>query len=111
MIEKILAQSHRRDGDVAAASGRVAAAARAHARAFRASGYVQASSERIDGRKLHILIADDGSTVAYLDVPPGLDIDHLLSQRIGVRGEAHFNEELGARLITVSDVEKIGARR
>ncbi len=89
----------------------MAAASRAHARAFRARGYVQASTEMIDGRKLHILIANDGSTIAYLDVPPGLDVDPLLSQRVGVRGQAHFNEELGARLITVTDVEQIGARR
>ena len=87
---------------------RVAAAARWHARAFSARGYVQASTEMIDGRKLYILIANDGSTIAYLDVPPGLDIDPLLAHRVGVRGEPHFNEDLGARLITVRDVEKLG---
>ena len=68
---------------------------------------MQASTETLDGRKLYILIANDGSTIAYLDVPPGLDIDPLLTKRIGVRGEPHFNEELGARLITVRDVEKL----
>ncbi len=107
-IENILAQSHRRDREVAAEERRVTAAARSHARAFNARGYVQASTEMIDGRKLYILIANDGSTIAYLDVPPGLDIDPLLTQRIGVRGEPHFNEDLGARLITVRDVEKLG---
>lgn len=106
-IEKILAQSHRRDRDVAAEEDRVAAAARSHARAFNARGFVQASTEMIDGRKLYILIANDGSTIAYLDVPPGLDIDPLLTKRIGVRGEPHFNEDLGARLITVRDVEPL----
>ena len=85
------------------------AAARSHARAFNARGYVQASTEMLDGHKLYILIANDGSTIAYLDVPPGLDIDPLLTKRIGVRGEPHFNEDLGARLITV--VTRIVAKR
>ena len=64
-----------------------------------------------DGRKLYILIANDGSTIAYLDVPPGLDIDRLLANRVGVRGTPHFNEDLGARLITVRDIDKLGPRR
>jgi hypothetical protein len=110
-IENILAQSHRRDHDVAAEKRRVATASRSHARAYSARGYVQASAEMIDGRKLYVLIASDGSTVAYLDVPPGLDIGPLLAQRVGVRGDPHFNEDLGARLITVRDVEKIEPRR
>jgi hypothetical protein len=110
-IENILAASHRRDEDVAVEKGRVAAAGRLHARAYSARGFVQASTEMIDGRKLYVLIANDGSTIAYLDVPPGLDIDPLLSQRVGVRGAPHFNEDLGARLITVRDVEKLEPRR
>jgi hypothetical protein len=57
------------------------------------------------------LIANDGSTIAYLDVPPGLDLSRLVARRVGVRGEPHFNEELGARLITVRDVEMIESRR
>ncbi len=56
----------------------------------------------IDGRKLYVLIANDGSTSAYLDVPPGLDIDPLLAKRVGVRGAAHFNEDLGAALYGLS---------
>jgi hypothetical protein len=107
-IESILAESHRRDREVAAEERKVADAARSHARAFNARGYVQASTAMIEGRKLYILIANDGSTIAYLDVPPGLDIDPLVSHRIGVRGEPHFNEDLGARLITVRDVEQLG---
>jgi len=110
-IETILADSHRRDQEVAVEKRRVAAAARSHVRAFNARGFVQASSEMIDGRKLYVLIGNDGSTIAYLDVPPGLDIDPLLAHRVGVRGAPHFNEDLGARLITVRDVEKLEPRR
>ena len=65
----------------------------------------------IDGRKLYVLIGKDGSTLAYLDIPPGLDIDPLLAHRVGVRGQPHFNEDLGTRLITVRDVEKLESRR
>ena len=110
-IEDILVRSHRRDQKVAADRRRVAAASRSRARAFSARGYVQASTEMIEGRMLYVLIANDGSTIAYLDVPPGLDISRLVAHRIGVRGEPHFNEELGARLITVRDVEKIETLR
>jgi hypothetical protein len=110
-IENILVESHRRDQDVAAARRRVAAAGQSRVRAYSARGFVQASAEMIDGRKLYVLIANDGSTIAYLDVPPGLDIDPLLAHRVGVRGAPHYNEDLGARLITVRDVEKLDPRR
>ena len=110
-IESILIESHRRDQDVAVERRRVTAAARSHVRAYSARGFVQASTEIIDGRKLYVLIANDGSTVAYLDIPPGLDIDPLLAHRVGVRGAPHYNEDLGARLITVRDVEQLDPRR
>jgi hypothetical protein len=110
-IENILVESHRRDHEVAAEKRRLAAAGQSHVRAYSARGFVQASGEMIDGHKLYVLIANDGSTIAYLDVPPGLDVDHLLAHRVGVRGAAHFNEDLGARLITVRDVEKLEFRR
>jgi hypothetical protein len=110
-IETILAQSHRRDREVAAARRRVAAAGRLQARAYSAVGYVQSSAQKIEGRKLYVLIGSDGSTLAYLDIPPGLDIDPLLAQRVGVRGDPHFNEDLGTRLITVRDVETMEPRR
>ena len=110
-IEDILVQSHRRDQEVAAQERRVASAGRSHRRTFSAVGYMQASTENIEGRKLYVLIGKDGSTVAYLDIPPGLDIERLVAQRVGVRGEPHFNEELGSRLITVRDLEKMESRR
>ena len=34
---------------------------------------MQPSSQKIDGRKLFVLIGKNGGTVAYLDIPPGLD--------------------------------------
>jgi hypothetical protein len=110
-IDDILVDSHRRDQEVTEQKRRVAAAGSAHARGFSAVGYMQASTEKIEGRKLYVLIGKDGSTLAYLDIPPGLDLDPLVAHRVGVRGDPHFNEELGSRLITVRDLEKMDSRR
>ena len=110
-IESVLAESHRRDGDVAEVKRRIAAAGELHARAYSAVGYIQPSAEQVSGRKLFLLIGKDGATIAYLDVPPGLDIQPLLAHRVGIRGDPHFNEDLGSRLITVRDVETMDSRR
>lgn len=110
-IESILAESHRRDREVAVERKRIAAVGRSKRRTFSAVGYMQASTEKVDGRKLFVLIGKDGSTVAYLDIPPGLDIERMVAHRVGVRGEPHFNEDLGARLITVRDLEAVDTRR
>ena len=110
-IETILARSRRRDAEVAQVQQRLAAAERAHTRAYNAIGYVQPSSRMVEGRKLHALIGSSGSTLAYLDIPPGLDLDVLMSRRVGVRGTTHYNPDLGARLITVRDLEAIESRR
>ena len=110
-IEDILVQSHRRDQEVAAQSVASRPPAARTGELSAPVGYVQASTEMIDGRKLYVLIGKDGSTIAYLDIPPGLDIDRLVAHRVGVRGEPHFNEDLGSRLITVRDLEKMESRR
>ncbi len=104
-IQTILARSHGRDREVAEARRRIAAAGRTHARAFAAVGYMQPCSQKVEGRKLYVLISNNGSTLAYLDIPPGLDPDPLLASRVGVRGVPHYSEDLGARLITVRDLE------
>jgi len=111
MIESVLALSHRRDAEVAQVKRRVAAAGQSHARGYSAVGYIQPSAQQVSGRKLFLLIGNDGSTVAYLDIPPGLDIEPLLARRVGVRGDPHFNEDLGSRLIAVRDVETMDSRR
>jgi hypothetical protein len=110
-IQSILDASHRRDREVARLKQRIAAAGRPSARGYSAVGFMQPSAKAFDGRKLYLLIANDGSTVAYLDIPPGLDPTPLVAGRVGVRGTPHFNEDLGARLITVRDIENLEARR
>ena len=95
-IQAILAVSHGRDREVVAVRRRIAAAGRSRARAFQVVGYMQPCSQSVEGRKLYVLISNNGSTLAYLDIPPGLDPDPLLASRVGVRGVAHYNEDLGA---------------
>ena len=101
LVDRELAQAKRRD------SGAVPS--RPHR--IRAVGFIQPSDQVIDGRRLFALIANNGSTVAYLDIPPGLDAAQLMADRVGVTGTPHFNEHLGTRLITVCDVESIDAKR
>jgi hypothetical protein len=110
-IESILAKSHRRDQEVAQVRQRVAQLERTRARAFDAVGFVQPSARKVDGHKVFTLIGKDGSTIAYLDIPPGLDPRPLLARRVGIRGQAHYSEDLGTRLITVRDMERIEAKR
>jgi hypothetical protein len=110
-IESILERSHHRDAEVARMRQRLAQLERARARAYDAVGFVQPSARKVDGRKVFALIGRDGSTIAYLDIPPGLDPQPLLARRVGIRGLAHFSEDLGTRLITVRDMEGIEARR
>jgi hypothetical protein len=110
-IEMLLAQSRRRDAVVAQVKRRLAAKGRSHARSYSAVGYVQSSAHSLEGRKLYALLGSDGSTLAFLDIPPGLDIDPVLAQRVGVRGESHYSEDLGTQLITVRDIERMDLRR
>jgi hypothetical protein len=110
-IEEILDESHRRDEDVAQVGRRLAAGERTRARAFAAIGLIQPSARKVDGRKVYALIAADGSTAAYLDIPPGVDPRPHVARRVGIRGSVHYNEALGARLISVRDLESLEARR
>ena len=110
-FQEILARSRRRDAQVARLQQRLAAVDRHRTVTYHAVGVVQPSSRIVNGRKLNTLVGADGKTVAYLDIPPGLDVESLGAQRVGVRGVVHYNQELGTRLITVRDLEPIGTRR
>ena len=56
-------------------------------------------------------VRGDGSTEAYLDIPPGIDLKGLMTRRVGVRGTVHYNESLRARLISVRDLEPLDKDR
>jgi hypothetical protein len=110
-FQETLARSRRRDAQVAQLRQWLVAVDRYRSLTYHAIGYVQPSSRLLEGRKLHALIGSDGKTVAYLDIPPGLDVEALGAHRVGVRGTVHYNQELGTRLITVRDLEPVGTRR
>jgi hypothetical protein len=112
-IQTILAESHRRDRQVEAMEHQLHSTptGSSRSRAYQAVGFMQASAQKVEGRQLFVLIGKNGATVAFLDIPPGLDPDPLLARRVGVRGVAHYNEELHSRLISVRALEPIEPRR
>ena len=110
-IQAILAQSHRRDRDIALLKRRLQTSTARRSRAYQAVGYMQVSARNVDGQKLFVLIGKNGGTVAFLRIPPGLDPDPMLAQKVGVRGVAHYDEDLQSRLITVRTLEPIESRR
>lgn len=110
-IIEIVSESHRRDQEVAKVERKMAASAQESQRLFDAVGFVQPSSRMINGRKVYALIGREGSAVAYLDIPPGLDPEPLMAHRVGVRGQTRFNADLRTRVIAVSDLESLEPRR
>ena len=112
-IQTILAQSHDRDRNIVETRHRLRTSAGnlARSHSYQAVGFMQASAQKIDGHKLFLLVGRTGETVAYLDIPPGLDPEPVLAHKVGVRGIAHYNGELQSRVITVRDLEKIEASR
>lgn len=107
----IVGESHERDDQVARVSRALEVAASQRRRAYDAIGFAQPSARLVKGRRVYALIGREGSAVAYLEIPPGLDPEPLMSRRVGVRGRARFDGELGARVIAVSDMEALEARR
>jgi len=107
----IIGESRARDERVARVSRALEIAASERRRAYDAVGFAQPSARQINGRRVYALIGREGSAVAYLEIPPGLDPDPLMSRRVGVRGRARFDGELGARVIAVSDMEALEPRR
>jgi hypothetical protein len=112
-IRAILAESHKRDREVGELRRQfhTSSAKRTQSRAYQAVGFMQSSAQKVDGHKLFVLIGKNGGTVAYLDIPPGLDPEPVLARKVGVRGVAHYSEELQSRLITVRELQPIEARR
>ena len=110
-IIAIVSRSRRRDEEVAKVERKMEASAQESNRLFDAVGFVQPSSRMINGHKVYALIGREGSAVAYLDIPPGLDPEPLMAHRVGVRGQTRFNGDLRTRVIAVSDLENLEPRR
>jgi hypothetical protein len=106
-----VSKSRRRDQEVAKVERKMATVAQESRRSYDAVGFVQPSSRRVEGRKVYALIGRQGTAVAYLDIPPGLDPDPLLTHRVGVRGQSRYNGDLRARVIIVRDLEDLEPTR
>lgn len=109
-VEAILGKSHRRDQNLSLLKQSLVDEEKGKAHAFKAIGMIQPSSKRIEGRKLYVLIANNGSRRAYLDIPPGIDADRLIAHRVGIRGDVNYDDDLGSRVISVRDVEELRGR-
>ena len=110
-FEEALERSRRLDSEVALAKQTLADARTFTERGYDAKGLLQASSRQVEGQKVHALIGPEGVPIAYLTIPPGIPANRLLARKVGVRGDVHFNESLGTRLITVRDLDPLDKPR
>lgn len=109
-IEAVLEKSRNRDRKLALYLRRLAMAEEPQKRPYDAKGMIQPSSRKVDGQKVFALIGPEGTAVAYLNIPAGLDPSRLTARNVGVRGSVRYNESLRAQLITVHDLEPLDGR-
>jgi hypothetical protein len=110
-FEEALQRSRRLDAEAARIKQKLADARTFTDRAYDAKGLLQASSRQHDGQRVHALIGPEGRPIAYLAIPPGIPAGRLLARKVGVRGDVHFDEALGNRLITVRDLDPLDKPR
>lgn len=110
-FEDALERSRRIDDKVAQIKQKLGASRTQSERSYDAKGLLQASSRKVEGQKVHALIGPQGVPIAYLTIPPGIATSRLLARKVGVRGEVHYNESLGTRLITVRDLDPLDKPR
>ena len=108
---RLLREGETRDAEVARLQKSVNLARSRSERAYDAVGLLQPSSKRSQGQKVLALIGNEGRPVGYLSIPPGVPVNQYLARKVGVRGIVHFDEGLGARLISVRDLELLEPRR
>ncbi len=110
-FEEALERSRRLDAEAARIKQKLAEARTFTDRAYDAKGLLQASSREHDGQRVHALIGPEGRPIAYLAIPPGIPAGRFLARKVGVRGDVHFDEALGNRLITVRDLDPLEKAR
>ena len=110
-VARLLKAGDDRDAAIARTQRSVALARSGSDRGYDAQGLLQPSSRRSQGQKVLALVGPEGRTTSYLAIPPGVSVGRYLAHRVGVRGVVHFDEGLGARLISVRDLELIEPRR
>jgi hypothetical protein len=106
-VRALLDEERRYSNEVAQVRQTLAGLDRSSRRTFLAEGRLQASSHQVDGRRVYSLIGPEGHPIAYLDIPPGIDLAGLSSRRVGVRGLARYYEDLDNRLISVREIEPL----
>jgi len=107
----LVRESRRRDGVLEQVRGSIRSLRASEDLAFDAEGMLQASSRRVGGEKVFVLLDDEGQVVTYLKIPPGIDSTNLLARQVGVRGKSRFNESLRFRLLDVRDIEPLTTGR
>ena len=93
-----------RDAKLAALRGRLDDLARGGGAPFEVVGFLQRSSRIVDGHQVYAIIGEEGDVSAYIQVPPGLDVEPWLASRVGVRGDVHYDEAGRALSIWAKDV-------
>jgi hypothetical protein len=107
LIATLLERSRRRDSTLTLHRRRLSDSQRPEDQPYDVQGLIQPSSRKVGGQKVFALIGRDGTTQAYLEIPPGIDVKGLLTRRVGVRGTVHYNDALRARLVSVRDLEPL----
>ncbi len=102
--ESILRKSRQVDAEVQAVQNRLETLSSGTAAPFDARGLFHHTSMLANGQRIYVLFDTRGLIAAYLRIPPGLDARSMIGRRVGVRGEAHFDESLRGRLIDVRDL-------
>lgn len=106
-IEAILERCRTRERNLDLYRRRIDQAEAPTERPYLAKGLMQPTSRWVDGQKVFALIGSEGTPVAYLRLPAGLDPTPVMLRRVGVRGSLHYDEQLRARLIHVHDLDPI----
>lgn len=101
--EVLLQKSRQVDADVLAVESRLQSLSTGAA-SYDAKGLFHHTSMLVSGQRIYVLFDERGHIAAYLRIPPGLDASSRLGHRVGVRGEAHYDESLRGRLIDVRDL-------
>jgi len=106
-FQHLLVRSRQLDQDVDRVRTPASEAPPAELAPYDAEGLLQKSSRQVDGQTVYALIGKKGQTVAYLNVPPGLEAGALVARRVGVRGAVRFNEALRTNLIIVRELDPL----
>lgn len=110
-VDRLLRRGNEIDAQITTTQRHLAASRTRTERGFDAQGLLQPTSRQYQGQKVHALIGPEGTPVGYLKIPPGVPVGRYLAKKVGVRGVAHFDEGLGARIISVRDLEILERQR